>query len=119
MRPADALARHRAKEVELAPPTWMTLHDLSAASDVDDALARLRAAPAHFYETHVGRHDRGMTFLWHPDSAWDGGDLDQPGPRHRITVVDGTWSLERYEDDAAPERPADEVGGSGQTSPAE
>lgn len=97
MRPADALARHRAHEVDLAPPTWMTLHDLTFATDVDDALRRFAATPARFYETHVQRHERGMTFLWHPDVAYDGGDLAAPGPRHRIDVVDRVWSLEREE----------------------
>ena len=39
-----------------------------------------------------------MTFLWHPDVAYEGGDLDQPGIRHRIDVVDRVWTLTR--DDA-------------------
>src|SRR5258705_5613712 len=30
MRPADALARRDAAEIELAPPTWVTLHWLAA-----------------------------------------------------------------------------------------
>jgi 8-oxo-dGTP pyrophosphatase MutT (NUDIX family) len=97
IRPAEALARHRAQEVELAPPTWMTLHDLTFATDVDDALERFAAQPARFYETHVQRTEGGMTFLWSPDVAYDGGDLDQPGPRHRIAVVDRVWTLQRDE----------------------
>jgi hypothetical protein len=36
-----------------------------------------------------------MTFLWAPDVAYDGGDLDRPGPRHRIEVVDRIWTLMR------------------------
>jgi 8-oxo-dGTP pyrophosphatase MutT (NUDIX family) len=95
IRPAEALARHRAHEVDLAPPTWMTLHDLTFATDVADALERFAATPARFYETHVQRHERGMTFLWHPDVAYEGGELDQPGPRHRIDVVDRVWHLQR------------------------
>ena len=95
IRPTDALARHREHEVDLAPPTWMTLHDLTFATDVEDALRRFAAAPARFYETHVQRHDRGMTFLWHPDAAYEGGDLDAPGARHRIDVVDRVWTLHR------------------------
>jgi 8-oxo-dGTP pyrophosphatase MutT (NUDIX family) len=98
IRPADALARHRAHEVDLAPPTWMTLHDLMPAVDVDDALARFAVAPPRFYETHVQRHERGMTFLWAPDAAYDGGELDRPGARHRIEVVDRTWTLVRDRD---------------------
>jgi 8-oxo-dGTP pyrophosphatase MutT (NUDIX family) len=95
IRPADALERHRQHEVELAPPTWMTLHDLTFASDVDDALARFSAEPARFYETQVRRHDRGMTFLWRPDAAYDDGELEAPGPRHRIEFVDRVWTLLR------------------------
>jgi 8-oxo-dGTP pyrophosphatase MutT (NUDIX family) len=96
MRPADALARHRAKEVDLAPPTFVTLVDLTAATDVDAALARFAAEPPRFYETHVtSAADGGMVFLWHPDVAYDGGELDQPGPRHRICVTDDGWAFER------------------------
>lgn len=98
MRPADALARHRAKEVDLAPPTFVTLSDLTAATDVEDALARFAAEPARFYETHVARTSGGgMVFLWHPDVAYDGGGLDDPGPRHRISVTDDGWVFERTE----------------------
>lgn len=95
MRPADALERHRAKAVQLAPPTWMTLHDLSLAADVDDALMRFGASPARFYETHMQRMDENMVFLWHPDVAWESGDLDAPGPRHRIVTSPDGWALDR------------------------
>ena len=95
MRPSDALERHRGKEVELAPPTWMTLHELTFAADVDDALDRLSRTPARFYETHVVRDDGGMHFLWQPDAAWDGGELTAPGPRHRISATPDGWILDR------------------------
>jgi hypothetical protein len=36
-----------------------------------------------------------MTFLWHPDAAYDGGPLDAPGARHRISVTEDGWALER------------------------
>lgn len=95
MRPVDALTRHRDKDVQLAPPTWMTLRDLADTHDVDAALSRFSAAPARFYETHIQRSDEGMVFLWHPDAAWDGGDLAAPGPRHRVYATDEGWRLER------------------------
>jgi 8-oxo-dGTP pyrophosphatase MutT (NUDIX family) len=46
MRPADALARRDAAEIELAPPTWVTLHWLAAHPTLAaacDAAARARA----------------------------------------------------------------------------
>ncbi|HEX7094321.1 MAG TPA: NUDIX hydrolase [Acidimicrobiales bacterium] len=102
MRPADALARHRAKQIELAPPTWMTLHDLCSARDVDHALARWRAASPRFYETHVARDGTCLYFLWEPDAAWETGDLNAPGPRHRVAARPDGWVLER-DDDLAPD----------------
>ena len=95
MRPDDALTRHRSREIELAPPTWMTLHELTFATDVDDALERFARTPARFYETHVHRDDAGMHFLWQPDAAWETGDLSAPGPRHRIAATSDGWILER------------------------
>lgn len=95
MRPADALDRHRGKQIDLAPPTWMTLRDLCDAADVDDALTRFRAREPRFYETHVARDDECMYFIWHPDVAWEGGDLHAPGPRHRVAARRDGWVLER------------------------
>jgi 8-oxo-dGTP pyrophosphatase MutT (NUDIX family) len=95
IRPDAALARHRAKAIELAPPTWMTLHELTFADDVDDALERFRRERARFYETHVHRDDDGMHFLWQPDAGWDTGAIDAPGPRHRISATPEGWVLER------------------------
>lgn len=92
--PADALARHRAREVELAPPTWVTLHYLAQAGDVDQALDRFRRAEPRFYETHVARDGDRTFFLWHPDAAYDSGDLTAPGPRHRIIATPGAWELD-------------------------
>jgi 8-oxo-dGTP pyrophosphatase MutT (NUDIX family) len=94
MRPADALARHRARTVQLAPPTWVTLHYLTRAPDVDRALAAFAAAEPRFYETRVARRDPDTFFLWHPDAAYASGDLDAPGPRHRITATDDGWALD-------------------------
>jgi 8-oxo-dGTP pyrophosphatase MutT (NUDIX family) len=94
MRPADALARHRTRTVQLAPPTWVTLHYLTRAGDVDQALATFASSEPRFYETRVARRDSGTCFLWYPDAAYASGDLDVPGPRHRIVETDDGWSLD-------------------------
>jgi 8-oxo-dGTP pyrophosphatase MutT (NUDIX family) len=92
--PAGALARHRAREVDLAPPTWVTLHYLAQAPDVDHALDRFRRSEPRFYETHVARDDDTTVFLWEPDAGYDTGDLTAPGPRHRIVARPGSWELD-------------------------
>lgn len=94
LRPADALARHRAKEIQLAPPTFITLTYLARAQSVADALDAYGAHDPRFYETHVVRTESGMTFLWRPDAGYDTNDLDVPGPRHRVITGDQGWRLD-------------------------
>jgi len=42
MSPEEALRRQNVKEIELAPPTYVTLSELSAFGDVDAALSAIR-----------------------------------------------------------------------------
>ena len=57
MRPVDAMARRDGGEIELAPPTWMTLHRLSGFTTIADALVELEAEYPPVYETHMARTD--------------------------------------------------------------
>ncbi len=97
IRPADALARRDAGDIELIPPTWVTLHRLAEFRRVDAALAALAAAPVEEFVTRVGRKgDDGIRMImWEPDVAYGGGDVDAPGPRHRLTMDAAGWDYER------------------------
>jgi hypothetical protein len=88
------LARHKAKEIQLAPPTFITLTYLSRAQSVADALDAYNAHEPRFYETHVVRTEKAMTFLWRPDAGYDTNDLDVVGPRHRVITGDQGWILD-------------------------
>jgi 8-oxo-dGTP pyrophosphatase MutT (NUDIX family) len=94
VRPQDMLDRHRATEVDLAPPTWMTLQRLTPFETVDDALASLTAEPPAVYLTHILRGAHGTVAVWKGDAAHDGTDLDTPGPRHRLVMRPGDWTFE-------------------------
>lgn len=87
IRPADALAKQRAGEIELVPPTWVTLHYLATHTSVDAALRQLVPAdgPRH-YVTRVAKSDRGMVVLWEGDAGYAEGDASLPGPRHRLVM---------------------------------
>jgi 8-oxo-dGTP pyrophosphatase MutT (NUDIX family) len=95
MRPGDALERRDALEIELAPPTWMTLHHLAAFSDVAELLADSRQHAPVFYETHMARAADGVIALWAGDAGYESGDAEQPGSRHRLWIGSGPWRLER------------------------
>lgn len=95
MRPADALARRDALEIELAPPTWMTLHYLAEFDTVDALMADARARTPVFYETKIAKTDRGLAAMWSGDTGYDSDDPEAPGPRHRLWMSDDRWELER------------------------
>lgn len=60
VRPALALERHATGVWTLFPPTWMTLHRLTAFDDVESALAA--AGAAELFQTRV--QDAGRVFEW-------------------------------------------------------
>lgn len=100
LSPAAALARHAAGEIDLAPPTWVTLHHLSAERSVTALLDRLRSSGPTFYETHVGKRSNGVPVsMWQGDAGYETWDPDVPGPRHRLVMSRGGFRFEHTVDD--------------------
>jgi len=96
MRPVDALARRDAQEIELAPPTWMTLRYLADFPDVAGVVADASSRPPTFYETHIAHDGTGAMYaLWAGDAGYDSGDADAPGARHRLLMSADRWLLDR------------------------
>jgi 8-oxo-dGTP pyrophosphatase MutT (NUDIX family) len=95
LRPADALARRDALEIDLAPPTWVTLHWLAQHPEVAHALARARQREPEPFATRIASSPDGPVALWQDDAAYDSGDLDTPGPRHRLCMAPPGWRYER------------------------
>ncbi len=95
--PGVALERHAAGEVELAPPTWVTLEWFVSSPTVEDALERAAAGPVEFYETRIrGSADGDLVAVWHGDAGYESGDLAAPGARHRLVMrASGGWRYER------------------------
>jgi 8-oxo-dGTP pyrophosphatase MutT (NUDIX family) len=92
MRPADALSRRDAGAIELAPPTWVTLHELTAWSRCGDALRAVARRTPERFVTRVA--SKGSVVLWHGDAGYEDGDAERPGPRHRLWM-DEPWRYER------------------------
>ncbi|MDG2305651.1 MAG: NUDIX domain-containing protein [Candidatus Binatia bacterium] len=88
MRPSDALAKHRAQEIQLVPPTYVTLHYLAEHESVDAALRGLVPAggPRH-YVTQIAKADGGMAVMWDGDAGYATLDASVAGPRHRLTMT--------------------------------
>jgi 8-oxo-dGTP pyrophosphatase MutT (NUDIX family) len=97
VRPADGLARRDAGEIELAPPTWVTLHDLAQFTTVDDALAAIGRREPEFFETQIMRIGDAIVAMWHGDAGYESGDPHAAGGRHRLLMSDDGWSYERHD----------------------
>jgi 8-oxo-dGTP pyrophosphatase MutT (NUDIX family) len=95
MRPGDAIARREAGEIDLAPPTWITLHRMARSRDLSTALLDARTHEPERFETRFAPVDDGAVAVYAGDVAYDGGPLDRPGPRHRLWMVGSGWRYER------------------------
>lgn len=94
LRPSEALEHHAAKEIELVPPTWVTLYQLSGHASVADAMDWATGrAPEEFRTRPIAKEPR--TVAWAGDVAYENGLADDPGPRHRLLMVDGGWIYQR------------------------
>ncbi|MEU4016277.1 NUDIX domain-containing protein [Microbacterium sp. NPDC028030] len=62
VRPQEALARHGAGEWTLYPPTWVTLHQLSAFTDAPSALSS--GGAVQLFQTRVLGSETGQVFAW-------------------------------------------------------
>jgi 8-oxo-dGTP pyrophosphatase MutT (NUDIX family) len=95
IQPDAALARHAKGEIDLAPPTWITLHHLSLYDTVEKILAQFDAVPHKVYETHVGkRADGARVAMWQGDAGYPDTNADADGDRHRLVMLENGFVFE-------------------------
>jgi len=94
--PAAAIDRHHRGEIEIVPPTWVTLDLLTGHETVASLLAFLDERPARYHATKVTRGGEHPVVMWHGDAGYDTGDPTIDGPRHRLTMKPDGYV---YEDD--------------------
>lgn len=104
--PCEALERHAAGNLQMLPPTWMTLEGLSRVSTVREALgpSGLTAPEPRSYQTRTGTLPNGrQCFMWDGDAGWSSGDPTAEGPRLRLVLSEsGAYELERSGGSGAP-----------------
>lgn len=96
LTPQEVLARRDRGEVDLAPPTYVTLADLAHHATVDEALASAaQRQPAPRYQTRWGTVEGGAVAMWAGDAGYEVNDPEVEGPRHRLWMLAEGWRLER------------------------
>ena len=95
INPGAALAKHGAGEIDLVPPTWVTLYHLSRYAPVDAALEHFRSQPPKTYQTRVAKQADGVrAALWHGDAGYEDWNAEIEGPRHRLVMSPGGFVFE-------------------------
>ncbi|MEZ5376727.1 MAG: NUDIX hydrolase [Acidimicrobiales bacterium] len=94
LTPSAAMQLHRAGEIELVPPTWVTLMQLDHHGDSASAMRWAASqTPPRFHTKHLPAEFPTLT--WEPDVFHAGGGADDPGPRHRLALDPQGWRYER------------------------
>ena len=96
LTPAEAMAARDRGEIELAPPTFMTLWWLSYRETVPQALADAAAREPDRFETRVAFDSGGRlaATVWAGDAGYEDGDLNRPGRRRRVWMSPDGWRVE-------------------------
>ncbi len=95
IRPPDALQAHRDGALDLPPPTWVTLHQLSGYATVAETLTAVAQGPIEEFVPRICMLPEGACSLYAGDVAYENGQVDDPGPRHRLWMLESGWRYER------------------------
>lgn len=87
--PTEAHRRHAAGEVELVPPTWITLWQLAQHRTVADALAWAADTPSRVFKTR-SIQAKPPILAWSGDAEYGDGSTG----RNRITLTANGWDYE-------------------------
>jgi len=94
MRADAALQAQRAGEMELPPPTFVTLVTLSEFDNAKTALSSLVKRKHAIFVPKVTETQDGLCFLYEGDAGYELQKPHQAGARHRLCVVDGQYIYE-------------------------
>ncbi|MBI4515773.1 MAG: NUDIX hydrolase [Deltaproteobacteria bacterium] len=95
LRADEALAAQRTGEIDLPPPTFVTLLGLSAHRTASAALAAVARGPVQTFFPRPHPIPGGACTLYDGDAGYESGDPAAPGPRHRLLMIAGGWQYER------------------------
>lgn len=95
LMPRAALDGQRRSELQLAPPTFVTLCWLAEFSRAKDALRELPARELITFRPRVIRSGAGAVMLYPGDAGYESGDPATDGPRHRLRSDGRRYDYER------------------------
>lgn len=95
-RPGAAIRRRAAGEIELPPPTFVSLTWLAQIETTDEALRAARSQPLERFVPRPVLQPNGVVSLYDGDAGYDATDPERDGPRHRLWMLNAGWRYERH-----------------------
>ena len=97
IRPDRALDMQRAGEIKLPPPTFISILKLSAYKNMNSVLSDLADSSPMFFTPRNRQVPNGTCSLYEEDSGYPDMNLDRPGKRHRLWMLQSGWLYENSE----------------------
>lgn len=104
LSPAAALAAHGRGEIELPPPTFVTLSQLKPFVSAESAYDSLAQGAVQRFAPRPIQTEETLVFLYEEDAGYPERNPHAEGPRHRITVRGHQWHYEQPERTEDPTR---------------
>jgi 8-oxo-dGTP pyrophosphatase MutT (NUDIX family) len=95
LTPSAALEARKRGEIELPPPTYVTLVQIAELKNEREARARLAEQMTEYVPHPCQVEGGGMIYLYEGDAGYESRDPNAPGARHRLWAADGSWHYER------------------------
>ncbi|MFL2503592.1 MAG: NUDIX hydrolase [Candidatus Azotimanducaceae bacterium] len=87
IHPKLALEKHREGSIDLAPPTWVSLYQMSKFASVADTISELSNREPRFYKTKIVKNLEGTrTALWEGDSGYPQSSGESSDATHRLIM---------------------------------
>lgn len=94
LEPQAAVALHRAGQLEMMPPTFITLTELASCTSAEAVMAMYRARPVLEILPRFVVTDAGRVALYPDDAGYDSLDPEVQGKRHRCYRYRDGWHYE-------------------------
>ena len=102
LSPGEALSAQRRGELELPPPTFVSLCSLAVCQSVGKALTLAEKRLPPVFVPRPRSVPDGVVSLYHGDVAYEGGPLDAPGTHHRLSMLKTGYRYETPLGDVSP-----------------
>lgn len=92
--PAHALKQQADGKIALAPPTWVSLYQLSKFQQINHAISTLSSREPRYYRTRLVKAENGTPIaLWAGDAGYADGKAEISGPTHRLIMKRGGFEF--------------------------